>query len=258
MKISFNEIIKSNKRFAIPIILVFLVIIIYFICFGIKTSGYNKQVDLYNRSAKKYNTLSSKVAVYNLNGFYESVPELEHVKSGPLSIIKSRVNGNTIKKIKKDTLTLEELTDELKSKIEIANLLNCPEESWVIEKLKEIKEITEIKSVDLNNNPDGILGREGGYKACIYFELSEIDSKTVQGDNPVEKGTDGGGAVEIYENRKRAEERCSYLSEFDNTILYSGSYAAVGTMVIRTSYLLDKDAQLKITNEITKAMTKTK
>lgn len=32
-------------------------------------------------------------------------------------------------------------------------------------------------------------------------------------------------------------ERCEYLSDYDNTILYSGSYTLLGTMAIRASYL---------------------
>lgn len=85
--------------------------------------------------------------------------------------------------------------------------------------------------------------------------MSEIDQEKIPGNSIVDKGTDCGGSIEIYESRKNAEERCSYLSEFENTILYSGSYAIVGTMVIRTSYLLNGNEQLKLTDEITKKLT---
>ena len=49
--------------------------------------------------------------------------------------------------------------------------------------------------------------------------------------------------------------RCEYLSDYDNTILYSGSYALLGTMVIRVSHLLDNKGQYDITSEIVEALT---
>ena len=52
-----------------------------------------------------------------------------------------------------------------------------------------------------------------------------------------------------------AEARCEYLSGFDGTVLYSGSYAIVGTMVIRTSYKLTNEQQLALTDKITSAVT---
>ena len=52
------------------------------------------------------------------------------------------------------------------------------------------------------------------------------------------------------------QNRVSYLAGFDNTILYSGSYAIVGTMVIRTSYLLTDEEQYNLTDAITRAVTK--
>ena len=72
----------------------------------------------------------------------------------------------------------------------------------------------------------------------------------------VDKGTDAGGAIEIYSNIKDAMERCEYLSEYDNTLLYSGSYAVVGTMVIRLSYALTDEEQLYLTDRITMELTK--
>ena len=80
-------------------------------------------------------------------------------------------------------------------------------------------------------------------------------NKMIPGNDVIEKGTDAGGSVEIYATVEDAENRCNYLSQFDETILYTGSYAVIGTMVIRTSYLLDFDDQVRVTSEITKVIT---
>ena len=71
----------------------------------------------------------------------------------------------------------------------------------------------------------------------------------------MEKGTDAGGAIEVYATAEEAQARCEYLSGFDGTILYSGSYAIVGTMVIRTSYKLDNNQQMALTRSITRELT---
>lgn len=72
----------------------------------------------------------------------------------------------------------------------------------------------------------------------------------------VAKGTDAGGAVEVFSSVEDAEARCEYLAGFDNTLLCSGSYAIIGTMVIRTSYRLDGESQPDLTIEITQEFTK--
>ena len=100
-----------------------------------------------------------------------------------------------------------------------------------------------------------ILGKEGSYISCVYFTITKINSNEVPGDTIVEKGTDAGGAVEIYATLREAEERCEYLAGFDGTVLYSGSNAIVGTMAIRTSYILTNEEQFELTNSITEAMT---
>ena len=74
-------------------------------------------------------------------------------------------------------------------------------------------------------------------------------------DKVVEKGTDAGGAVEVYRKLKDAQNRCEYLSEFDGTLLYSGSYTLFGTMVIRTSYQLTNEEQVAVVNAIIEKMT---
>ena len=61
--------------------------------------------------------------------------------------------------------------------------------------------------------------------------------------------------MEIYNTLEEARARCEYLSGFDGTILYSGSYAILGTMVIRTSYKLTNEQQLAFTRMITEKLT---
>jgi len=43
--------------------------------------------------------------------------------------------------------------------------------------------------VTIENDPNGLLGKEGGYVSCIYFTVKDIPSASVKGNSIVEKGT---------------------------------------------------------------------
>ena len=50
-----------------------------------------------------------------------------------------------------------------------------------------IKEVEAVSGGD--NDPNMMLGKDGGYTACLYFTISDIDSDSVEGDTIVDKGT---------------------------------------------------------------------
>ena len=165
-------------------------------------------------------------------------------------MMKSFLGGNTAKKTQADTETLKEIMEYLSDDTKIMEQITAPSEAWVMERLGRVEDILEIQPVTSDNDPNGLLHQEnGGYTACIYFTSTGIESA---GDSPVSRGTDGGGAVEVYSTVQDAEARCEYLSGFDNTILYTGSYAIVGTMVIRISYAYTDEAQYEMTDRIAK------
>lgn len=126
---------------------------------------------------------------------------------------------------------------------------------WVAERLNKLDNVSGYETVNEKTDVNGLLGQENGYVNCIYFSLDSIEQNKVPGKTISEKGTDCGGAIEIYKNKQDAQNRCLYLSSYDNTLLYSGSYAIVGTMVIRFSYILDGETQFELTNELTKLFT---
>lgn len=219
------------------------------------TKKYNQAVNEYNTLVNEYNLVLENCCIDNIAGldYYEL---LSNVSESTEDIQISFKNGNSVEKIKTDTKTINEWIEELEDKIVIVKQIVAPEEAWVIERLAKIERITEIAGVTEETDVNGMLGKDGGYTSCIYFGLAEIDTSTVAGNDIVEKGTDAGGAIEVYATVKDAEARCEYLSEYDNTLLYSGSYAIVGTMVIRTSYKLISEDQLELTDIITKEFTK--
>lgn len=49
--------------------------------------------------------------------------------------------------------------------------------------------------------------------------------------------------------------RCEYLKQFDDTMLYTGFYSIVGTMVVRTSYVLTDEQQYTLNDYIVQQFT---
>ena len=222
------------------------------------TEIYNDTVEEFNKYVAEYNDAVKLTCIDNIEGFPKSIENISIVSENRDDIAMVVQSDNNKEKIIADTETILEMTEQLKHGITIVKQITAPTEAWVEERLVAVKEITGIQAVTEEQNPDGLLGKEGGYLACIYFTVAAVFPEEVPGNTIVEKGTDAGGAVEIYANLADAEARVEYLAGFDGTVLYSGSYAIIGTMVIRTSYKLSNEQQLKMTNLITTELTKLK
>jgi len=246
---------KGKKKF--PRWMVFLILFVgiavgsgvYLKQFSSVTMQYNEIVSTYNEAANEYNRLLPQTSVENITGFYENLPNISDTDTNLQFLVKSILNGNTIRKVENDINTLKSLTQNINKDVEIIKQITAPEASWVLSRIKSLQDLTDAAMVTEDNDPNQMLGKEGGYTGCVYFSLASISD--VAGSDAIEKGTDGGGAIEIYPTLVDAQNRCDYLSQYDGTLLYSGSYAIVGTMVIRVSYELDANEQFKITSSLT-------
>ena len=127
-----------------------------------------------------------------------------------------------------------------------------PNEDFVIQRLKGIPNISGYQAVTEDHDPNGNLNKQGGYTSTVYFSTSLIDQSSVYGNDIVDKGTECGGAIEVYASEEDAEKRDSYLASFDGAgMLNSGSHKVLGTIVIRTSTKLTATQQNEFTNNIT-------
>lgn|GEM_PF-901968 len=215
-----------------------------------KTS-YNSLLADYNTVANAYNELIAKTSV----DFIEGVKDKAEVKKSDFKQVGDEYSED---ELLQDIADIFNDTNELAGDYLLVSQITNPEEKWVEERLTEVNSITGQQAVTKNNDPNGMLNKEGGYTSCIYFTVKNIDSDSVEGKDIVAKGTDAGGAIEVYPTLETAENRCEYLSQFDGTLLYSGSYVIVGTMIIRTSYKLSNQEQIDLTNEIVIALTEVK
>ena len=157
------------------------------------------------------------------------------------------------------------------SKTIFKNNMDNPDINDVANALKNIDGISDICIVTEDNDPNGNLGKQGGYTGALYFvydkapEMTETldeesDSETVeyrQYKDTCEKGTDAGGSIEIYNTVADAEARDTYLGTFDGTsALSSGSHTISGTVLIRTSSELKASEQKALENKIIEELNK--
>lgn len=127
-----------------------------------------------------------------------------------------------------------------------------PNEDFVIQRLKGIPNISGYQAVTEDHDPNGNLNKQGGYTSTVYFSTPLIDQSSVYGNDIEDKGTECGGAIEVYASEEDAEKRDSYLASFDGAgMLNSGSHKVLGTIVIRTSTKLTATQQNEFTNNIT-------
>ena len=214
--------------------------------YDLAIASYDSLVSDYNIIADAYNEIASKSVVTYIEGM--SV-ELNNISA-------EKITNNYSKE--KLIAMIDDLINKTQAAIDsysVINQITNPSEESVKTKLEKVSKIKSIQAVTKEKDPNNLLGKKGGYKSCLYFEVKGIKSDFFNNKDTIEKGTDGGGAIEIYNTSTEALNRCDYLSQFDGTILYTGSYTVVGTMVIRTTYLLDSKQQVELTNDIIHALT---
>ena len=154
---------------------------------------------------------------------------------------------------------VEAALNDYENSIKSMKQITAPSDDFVMERLQRIDTITMMAPVTEDHDPNGKLGKQGGYIGCIYFRDSQVDQSTlyVDGDREdvVDVGTQGGGAIEIFNTNEEAEARNTYLASFDGTIFVSGSHYVRGTVLIRTSDELTGTQQLELTDKIKEALT---
>lgn len=221
------------------------------------TKEYNTAVQAFNSIVSEYNSAVALTSVDNISGLPAVLEPLNTESEEFWQNARVIFSQNTKDKILADAQTINGMTKQVQAVLKVVKQITAPTSEWVASRLASVVGIIETQAVTEEMDPDDLLGKEGGYSGCIYFTFEAINPNEVPGNSVVEKGTDAGGAVEIYTSLADAKARCEYLSGFDGTVLYSGSYAIVGTMVIRTSYKLSNEQQFDLTNAITAALTAT-
>ena len=159
------------------------------------------------------------------------------------------------------TSLLQQIADSRKAyedSVKQLKQVTVPTEAFVIERVQAVEGVTGVSAVTEDNDPNEKLGKQGGYTAQIYFSYNLVNQADVIGNSIIDKGTDSGGSIEVYSSVEEAENRNSYLSQFDGSILASGSHKVVGTMIVRTSDELTASQQKELEEKLVNSMIKLK
>ena len=266
---------KRTSKIIISIVVVIALLVLGYVFIVIPHNEAVKQYkEVYNCVQEKNGTLEKSIG--ELQNVIDSgeQPFEEIYKTKALEVIKTAEDTKVILPEKmpwktKDIITttksmdadvdysdiLSELRDarvNLENSIKQLKQVTNPNEKFVIERLSKVEGVKGIQAVTEDNDPNRMLNKQGGYTASVYFEYEGID---VYGDyiDIVDKGTDGGGCIEVYENPQDAEKRAEYINSVD--LFHSaGSRDVVGTCVIRVSDYLSASQQKDIEERIVKEL----
>ncbi len=275
---------KKNVKKIIIIAIIAIVLIICGVLMYFKLiKPHNEAVAKYNKAAQiikeKNNELDDKVKkVQDLIDSNEKVIDENVITNAKEAAKKAEASKYVLEKMPSKTKEIENKTEEISAPLDYTELLNeldkayneydtsikqykqltNPSEEFVIQRLQTIDEITDVRAVTEDHDPNGKLNKPGGYTSTVYFESKNVDQSKVYGEDIIEKGTEAGGSIEVYANEDNAKSRESYLAGFDGSILSSGSHKVVGTVLIRTSDDLNATQQKNLEEKIIKALSELK
>ena len=129
---------------------------------------------------------------------------------------------------------------------------NAPDGKLCREALDKIDGIIDVAAVTEYHDPNGGLAKEDGYTACFYYSYQGIDLNDIDGYDLIDKGNVAGGTIEIYRNEADAKKRLDTFADVrDHGV---GGLGMIGSVVFRTSPLLDSSDQQKLFEKIVQAM----
>ena len=267
---------KNKKLLVVLIILLSLLIIIIGVFAYIKILiPYCNAVKDYNDVSKiileRNNELDNKIKkIHDLIDSNEKVIDESIISTAKEITQKAEVNKYILEKMPKLTKEIIKKTEELNALPDYTEIykelddtyvayetsinqykqLTNPTEEFVIQRIQTIDEISDVRAVTEDNDPNGKLNKPGGYTSTVYIESKNVNQNNVYGSDLISKGTDAGGAIEVYANEDDAKKRETYLAGFDGGILASGSHRVVGTVLIRTSDNLTATQQKNLEEKI--------
>jgi hypothetical protein len=130
-------------------------------------------------------------------------------------------------------------------------LTNNPPAAEVKSAISSIPDISNIEIVTEDHDPNHQLGKQGGYTGALFFSSPLVKSDPAK--SSIDKGTAGGGCIEIYANANDAKKRDDYLAQFDGGIL-AAYHKLHGTLVIRLSNSLKASQQQELSQKIIDAL----
>lgn len=100
------------------------------------TKHYNTAVKEYNQSVESYNSIVKESCLDNIDGYSPKYKKFSIQSVNSKNVWSSLLRGNSVKKIKDDTHTLEDMKSSIDDRSKLAKQLINPNEKWVMDRLK--------------------------------------------------------------------------------------------------------------------------
>lgn len=146
-----------------------------------------------------------------------------------------------------ETIEVLDLSDDARE------LVTNPSVAYVVECLKHVPSVIGIE-VDPESNGADFAGLANSL-GRVFFSSNLVDQESVYGDTVLEKGTDGGGSIDIFPSVEEAEKRNDYLAGCEGLFVDPGSHTVVGTIVVRISSELSEEKQDELQASIISVLT---
>lgn len=171
--------------------------------------------------------------------------------------VKASDDANDDSAYKKSAKAIKVATKAYKNSIKQLKQVTNPKESFIIERAKTVKTITQVEAATEKTDENNMMNKKGGYTSYIALKSSMVTDSYYANQSALKAGNDGGGAIEAFKTVKDAKARDEYLSTFDGSgMLAPGTHKVVGTLVVRTSNELKASQQKKLEKWIVDSLIK--
>ncbi len=155
---------------------------------------------------------------------------------------------------------LQTACDAYKASLEAGSVSTRITDDQIMEVLGTVKGLGKIAKVTEENDPNNLMGTEGGYIGCVYFRHPNVPRNLVKakfnGDlnDPLTVGTAGGGSIEIYPTAIAAARRAAGIDGLRVSSI-SGDMTVLGPLVIRITNNLNYKYRVPLMEELVEKIT---
>ena len=128
------------------------------------TKIYNVAVSEYNEQVELYNKFVEMTCIDNISGLPIALESLSTEDEGFFANLLVVLGSNNKDIIVTDTNTINGMTNQVKEAEDILKQITAPTSDFVMERLSTIENITGTQAVTQELDPDGLLGKEGGFR----------------------------------------------------------------------------------------------
>ena len=203
-----------------------------------------------------YNVIDKEY--FNVFQFRKINSEVENIRA-TTDVINNTVQTMEIPDYSVQIDQIKKAQKELEDSIRQLKQVTCPEETFVLKRIYDIKEdagMVDIIALTEDNDPENRIGKNGWYTSKIIFQHKDVENYFIKigMDTLAETGNPAGGCVEVYSSVDDAVRRDNDLKSMEGTVRHPGAHEVCGTLVIRVTEDIKTSTQKELMRMLKEAM----